>query len=367
MRAADPCTSADPTQVTGQAPVDDKAAAAVDSTTTSGKSDEPAAPAPEPTPAPAVAPTPTTNESETSKVSSESGKPKIGSAGWFKTAIPIGKRKEEDTATHTEPQATAGAGGAEEVKDTSSPLPPNHLGENVPAGQVDTAAINESVPTETSGPSATSPHGEAAMHDTTPAPGTNYPQATETDRDAQRAAEQPQKYAEEAGPSQEKSSSGGMFSNPFSSSDKKIENEAPLEKRRLSREAKGSNPNAIPTAGGVRIGSVAYERRKSVDPRRSASINQPIPDEDEDEDVPAATSADAAGAASTSNVPSSPPAPEIRAETPTESSAPSASTAPTSLDTKTDEAPPRTSMSPSEGKEHRKRSIFGKVKEKLHH
>ncbi|KAK3069968.1 hypothetical protein LTR53_011277 [Teratosphaeriaceae sp. CCFEE 6253] len=329
----------DTTQVPSQAY--DKIA---DSTTPSGKSEEPIAYAP------AAASAPALNESEPSKASngSESEKPSIGSPGWFKTALPMGQRKDE--------QPAASAGVAEQVNEPQSGLPPNHLGSNVPTGQisapVNVPTIHEPAPHDTVGSANTydSRQGEAAMHDTSPAPTAAHPQAAAMDQEAKEAAERPQQYVSDAGPSQEKSSGGGLFSNPFSSDDKKIETESPVDKRRLSREQFGSNPNAIPTAGGVRIGSVAYERRKSVDPRRSTSLTQPaIPDEDED----------AIDAPASSNVTSSPPVSDYRTDTVGSSSV-------GSTGAKVDDEPVRTSLSPDDGNSKRK-GIFGKVKEKLHH
>ncbi|KAK3653860.1 hypothetical protein LTR56_004270 [Elasticomyces elasticus] len=355
----------DATSTTAQPAVDDKAAAAVDSTTTSGKSEQPI----ESAPVPAATSASGLNESETSKApnSSESKKPSIGSPGWFKTAIPFGQRKDEAPKTSNEPQASAGAvssGVTQKASEPETGLPPNHIGANVPNSTepVDTPATSSSTFGETTSPisptsRAVPEQHEAAMHDATPAPTTEHPQSSVVHQDAKRAAEQPSQYMSEGGPS---SSGEGLFSNPFGSSSKKIENDSPTEKRRLSREMPGNNPDRIPTAGGVRIGSVAYESRKSQDVRRSMSVSQPaIPDEDEEEPARATPA--------TSNVPSSL---DSKTDTTAASSIPSATTPSTTSAVKSDEAPPRASLSPSEGREHsRRKSIFDKVKEKLpgHH
>ncbi|KAK5698643.1 hypothetical protein LTR97_006290 [Elasticomyces elasticus] len=358
----------DATSTTAQPAVDDKAAAAVDSTTTSGKSEQPIASAP----VPAATSASGLNESETSKApnSSESKKPLIGSPGWFKTAIPFGQRKDEAPKTSNEPQASAGAVGSGVTQKASEPetgLPPNHIGANVPNSTepLDTPATSSPTFGETTSPisptsGAVPEHREAAMHDTNPAPTTEHPQSSVVHQDAKMAAEQPSQYMSEGGPSQSSSSGGGLFSNPFGSSSKKIENDSPTEKRRLSREMPGNNPDRIPTAGGVRIGSVAYESRKSQDVRRSMSVSQPaIPDEDEEEPARATPAM--------SNVPSSL---DSKTDTTAASSIPSATTPSTTSAVKSDEAPPRASLSPSEGRDHsRRKSIFDKVKEKLpgHH
>ncbi|TKA80089.1 hypothetical protein B0A55_02465 [Friedmanniomyces simplex] len=387
----------DPSKVTGQAPVDDKAAAAVDSTTTSGKSEEPIAYDPVPAATSASASAPATNESETSKAtgSSESKEATIGSTSWFKTAIPFGRRKGDESAGQSNGghQATAGAldnGAAKEVSGMDeSGLPPNHLGANVPVGTstepVDTPT-NETTSKDTMTPTnAATPAqgGEAATHDTAPVPTTAHPQTSIADTHAKTATEQPQQYVAEGEPSQQQqqtsSGGGGLFSNPFSSSSKKMENEAPpsLEKRRLSREAYGSNPNATPTAGGKRVGSVAFEQRgKSMDARRSGSLTQPsVPDEKEEKEGEGTTSAAgrAGGAAAAPNVSSSAERARdiMTAETAANSVPPPVSSpSTTSAAAKTDEAPPRASLSPSEGREHsRRKSIFDKFKDKLpgHH
>ncbi|KAK5681911.1 hypothetical protein LTS10_006445 [Elasticomyces elasticus] len=358
----------DATSTTAQPAVDDKAAAAVDSTTTSGKSAQPIASAP----VPAATPASGLNESETSKAPNSSGRKKssIGSPGWFKTAIPFGQRKDEAPKTSSEPQASAGAVSSGVTQKSSEPetgLPPNHIGANVPNSTepLDTTATSSSTFGETMSPisptsGAVPGQREAAMHDKSPAPTTEYSQSSVVHQDAKRAAEQPSQYMSEAGPSQSSSSGGGLFSNPFDSSSKKIVNDSPTEKRRLSREMPGNNPDRIPTAGGVRIGSVAYESRKSQDVRRSMSVSQlAIPDEDEEEPARATPA--------TSNVPSSL---DSKTDTTAASSIPSATTPSTTSAVKSDEAPPRASLSPSEGRDHsRRKSIFDKVKEKLpgHH
>ncbi|KAK1061914.1 hypothetical protein LTR74_010706 [Friedmanniomyces endolithicus] len=386
----------DTSKVPGQSSVDDKIAGAADSATTSGKSEEPVAShgVPEAT----YASVPAANESETSKAfsSSEGGNQAIGSPGQPNTAIPFRERQGDEGAGQSFPsQATTGAtdhGAVTETSETQSGLPPNHLGANVPAEigtePVDTFATNESTSKGIMTPShaPTPAHvSEAAMRDTTPSPSTAHPQLSTADQDAKTAAEQPRQYIAETNPASQQqqtapstSTGGALFSNPFTpSSNKNLDTDSPassLEKRRLSREAYGSNPNAIPTAGGKRVGSVAYEQRRSM------SLSQPSVSEvrEEGEGRGGMTGVDevggaGAGMSGVSEVSEVQRAPETMAAgtewgVPTNFTpfSPNAAAA-----IKRDEAAPRASSStPGEGEEPSKRKgIFGKVKEKLpgHH
>ncbi|TKA44830.1 hypothetical protein B0A54_03120 [Friedmanniomyces endolithicus] len=281
----------DSSGIPGQPSVEDKVAGATDSTTTSGKSEEPVAS--HTVPEAASASYPAANESETSKAFSSSGggDQAFGSSSQSNPAIPFRERQDDVGAGHSvPPQATSGAGdhgAVTESSETQSGLPPNHLGANVPAeigtGPVDTSQTNQSTSKGTMTPSHAAPPaqiGEEAMYDTTPAPSTAHPPLSTADQGAKTAVEHPQQYIAETHPASQQQQttpstggSGALFSNPFTpSTNKSLDTDSPassLEKRRLSREAYGSNPNAIPTAGGKRVGSVAYEQRRSM------SLSQP--------------------------------------------------------------------------------------------
>ncbi|KAK1035887.1 hypothetical protein LTS16_014153 [Friedmanniomyces endolithicus] len=277
----------DTSRIPGESAVDDKIAGAADSTTTSGKSGAPVTS--HGVPEAAYESVPAANESETSKAlsSSESGNQAFASSGQSSSAIPFRERQGDEGAGQSFPsQATTGAtdhGAVTESSETQSGLPPNHLGANVPAEigtePVDAPPSNQPTFRDTMSPSTPAHISEAAMHDTTPAPGTAHPQLSTADRDAKQAAEQPRQYIAETNPASQQqqtapstSTGGALFSNPFSPSSNNNNNNnltvdspaSSLEKRRLSREAYGSNPHAIPTAGGKRVGSVAYEQRRSM-------------------------------------------------------------------------------------------------------
>ncbi|KAK0863978.1 hypothetical protein LTS02_006220 [Friedmanniomyces endolithicus] len=386
----------DSSGIPGQSSVEDKVAGATDSTTTSGKSEEPVAS--HTVPEAASASYPAANESETSKAFSSSGggDQAFGSSSQSNPAIPFRERQDDVGAGHSvPPQATAGAGdhgAVTESSETESGLPPNHLGANVPAeigtGPVDTSQTNQSTSKGTMTPSHAAPPahiGEGAMYDTTAAPSTAHPQLSTADQGAKTAAEQPQQYIAETHPASQQQQttpstggSGALFSNPFTpSTNKSLDTDSPassLEKRRLSREAYGSNPNAIPTAGGKRVGSVAYEQRRSM------SLSQPSVSDvrEEGEGGGGMAVVDEGGGVVTgmsgvSEVSEVQRAPETMAAG-TEWGVPTNFTpfSPgAAAGVESDEPAPRASLSPpGEGGEPSKRKgIFDKVKEKLpgHH
>ncbi|KAK0284440.1 hypothetical protein LTR35_000950 [Friedmanniomyces endolithicus] len=398
--AAEPYDSGnqeDSTGIPGQSSVEDKVAGATDSTTTSGKSEEPAAS--HTVPEAASASYPAANESETSKAFSSSGggDQAFGSSSQSNPAIPFRERQDDVGAGHSvPPQATAGAGDHGAVTESSerqSGLPPNHLGANVPAeigtGPVDTSQTNQPTSKGTMTPSHAAPPahiGEAAMYDTTPAPSTAHPQLSTADQGVKTAAEHPQQYIAETHPASQQqqqtapstSTGGALFSNPFSSgTNKSLDTDSPassLEKRRLSREAYGSNPNAIPTAGGKRVGSVAYEQRRSM------SLSQPSVSEVREEgegrggmavvDEGGGVVTGMSGVSEASEVQRAPETMAAGTEwgVPTNFTPFSPGAA---AGVESDEPAPRASLSPpGEGGEPSKRKgIFDKVKEKLpgHH
>jgi len=228
-------------------------------------------------PAPAI-------ESETSKASSSgdggSEKPAIGSAGWFKTAVPLGKRNnegngqqratagvEQQTRASVNNQASMGAvqdtgNTRRETVETDSNLPPNHLGENVPEGagviRADTDKHEKTIP----GPPA----------------------------ETSAAASGSQLESREgAAPAQEPSAAVPA---PASSTSTTQPDDSAKQPDKV-------NPSAIPVAGGVKLGQAAAEDRESA-PSTSPSYQTSA-----ESNTQASASTNAAGAA---EIPSNEPA-----------------------------------------------------------
>lgn len=278
--------------------------------------------------------------SETSKAnnSEPATKPSIGSAAWFATAIPFGNRKigepvveeplsavsgaEQEKAVESPPVLagiTPGVSGAaatsevaapsrevEEVakpSEPSGPMPPNHLGENVPAAP---AAVISSTPTmlpqtadmapEQSQPVV--PASQPVPATTTPNPTLTAPNLATTDRAPSTVAPtDTTSKAPEPVPVQPHS--GGLFSNPFGSDERQdmtTVKDKPKPTVAAPQEPKEVQSKGIPTAGGVAVGAyAAEERRKSRDVRSSMSGVQPgdVPAHPQDERTTANTAANA--------------------------------------------------------------------------
>ncbi|KAK4553917.1 hypothetical protein LTR86_009092 [Recurvomyces mirabilis] len=378
-----------------------------DEATSSGKSEAPAH-----APEPALASTATTSPpstSETSKANNSEtiSKPSIGSPGWFMTALPLGKRKPEETAAEqpatTEHEgasnavqtgtgiaagagAVAGAGATAgvahekyEANQSSIGLPPNHLGSDVPAAPEAELAVAPVQEEATSNTATVLPEKQHITPATTGVATTA--QDDVTDQATQSAAHPATNATTTSKGSEAPDKSGGLFSNPFGSNKredmavpqtpKQAQQETPKQKE--PREMHGSNPSAIPTAGGVPLGAAASEdRRKSRDVRRSMSV-QPddIPEADERTAANTAANADVGisskfveGTPATAEAPTIPGAGQHSFGT--VGAAPT-STVPASSATSSSATPEKLG-SPEAGEEkHRKRSIFSKVKEKIKH
>ncbi|KAK3680218.1 hypothetical protein LTR78_000596 [Recurvomyces mirabilis] len=380
-----------------------------DETTSSGKSEAPAH-----APEPALASTATTSPpstSETSKAnnSETNSKPSIGSPGWFMTALPLGKRKPEEkavgqpaatdhegasNAVQTETGMAAGAGAVagagaaagvahekHEANQTSIGLPPNHLGSDVPAAPEAELAVAPVHEGATSNTATAVPETQHITPATTGVATTAQDDVTDqaTQSAAQPATNTTTTTITKGNEVPDKS--GGLFSNPFGSNKredmavpqtpKQAQQGTPKQKE--PREMHGSNPSAIPTAGGVPLGAAASEdRRKSRDVRRSMSV-QPDDIPEADERTAANTAANADVGMSSKFVEGTP----ATAEAPTIAGAEhqsagivgagATSNVPASSATSSSATPEKLG-SPEAGEEkHRKRSIFSKVKEKIKH
>ncbi|KAK5119028.1 hypothetical protein LTR62_000239 [Meristemomyces frigidus] len=401
-----PQHTSDPAQTTSEAATADLQPAD-EATTTSGKSEahvpEPAfdsaaspSTATHPAATHSAATTPATTSmpitSETPKESNSdnnttTAKPSIGSAAWFATAMPVGSRKTEEKAVE-QPQSavggteqervagqaptiagvTPGVGGiavtgattgssraADDVAKPDTPLPPNHLGNNVPAAPEAVVSSAPAIPTHATcmaseqpppAPASTSYLESPRPITTDRAPSTVAPTDTTT----------PTK-ASESVPTQPQS--GALFSNPFGSDTSKDmatpqtnskQQPAPPPETKETQDLRGSNPKAIPMAGGVPLGAYASEeRRKSRDVRRSISV-QPEDAPEADEQTMANTAANADGGS---------PA-RVAVPAPAEPATPGApDTAPSSSMV---DSP----ASGSGGKE-KKRGLLSKMKEKIKH
>lgn len=272
------------------------------------------------------------SETPTKEVSSgdtTSEKPSIGSPSWFQTAIPFSKRKED-----SEGATSASAATTNNAQESA----PGHLVDNVSSGHsTNEAAVanmadthpNVAAPTASEDPMARAADGEAQSA------ARDVPQVNCTNADNERNGNK-----------------DGLFANPFKSAgnNESVETST-AERRRASREAYGSNPNAIPTAGGVRIGSVQYERRMSQVQRKS--MEQPKIDEARSENTNQSFTSSAIA--------------DEEEPKPKDSGVGGAPTSPTQASKQSiDETPRSMSKGSAGGSEKKKKGLLGKIRGKLH-
>lgn len=324
-------------------------------------------------------------------------KPGIGSAAWFQTALPSKKGENGESAAkgheadsqNANVKAAAGGftradamtNGSTERSPSTDDLPPNQTGFDVPPGQSSQLDTNVHPPTDTGvASSSTAPNTLGGGGDL-PEPKEGYPRSSEIH--GSKAAAAPVEKPD--------------YSN------------APIKP---VEHASHGRRSSIPTAGGVVLGSVATEsrdeRRRSADARRKSRETGTSSDYARDsipeEKVPelprqtgtqgtssatavASTSTPAegeAGPAPTTEILEEPSprtsisqaktttaqivppdaTPDGKSSTTTEAPEPSAPT--TSAAPETD-AGKRTSSPTADGEDGRRRSLFGKLKDKMKH
>lgn len=195
-------------------------------------------------------------------------KPVVGSSGWFKTAMSIRKRKEDGLADNNEE--------AEAMNKT----PPNHIGKNASLGHgKDTTKKDEENEPEQQSSSKPATAADAAGGNITSVFSSLNPFAPSYEKEAAKASSEvgdanednPARPAKIAGQKEnvvpvqsvsedlEETSEAPICPKPDKGKGKaKLMNDPP------PREARGSNPSAIPLAGGKPVGSGALDRRRSV-------------------------------------------------------------------------------------------------------
>ncbi|RMY46809.1 hypothetical protein D0865_09057 [Hortaea werneckii] len=231
-----------------------------------------------------------TSKAQTSESNTDSGRPAIGSADWFKTAVPLGKRDEDSkTGEEGEAQQAVGNSDSADTRQDSGKTPST------------SAAEPQQMPESASGPRASA------------LPGTN----------SAIKPEQP---------------------------DYREQSLKPADAPRVTsdRQAHGANPSSIPVAGGQRVGeaagqererrrsSLASAPRQSIESRPKSAVGGSAIEEEDHYNASGNASprtgaagggakpnqsADTSGAAETSNVPSSDSKP-AKASSPDSSSSP---------------------------------------------
>jgi len=253
-------------QMTGDA----STTAAADSATSSGKSESP--PSSTANNKATVAETSPPKETNNRDSGGDTDKLAIGSSGWFKTAIPIGKRKDDGSADTK--------GDAEATNDTQLNFPQNHLRNEVPPGhgvnitddekenlseeQNDSKSITTA--TATAGgvtsifsmlnPFAPSSIEEAAKASCGDSVASEYKTSEPPTIAGHKEIIVPIQSVPKVSEEESQATTGPR---PDKGKGKaKVRDDPP------PREARGSNPSAIPLAGGKPVGSGALDRRRSV-------------------------------------------------------------------------------------------------------
>ncbi|KAF2723647.1 hypothetical protein K431DRAFT_282743 [Polychaeton citri CBS 116435] len=316
-------------------------------------------------------------------------KPSIGSAAWFGTANPSNKRGDGDSAAEVNeadsqsPDAKVATGGFTSANTTTngsterSPstddLPPNQTGSDVPPGPSAHLDTDVHPPADTGRGAASAAPDAIGGREDLPEPKEGHPRSWEMP--GSKAAAAPVEKAD--------------YSN------------APIKP---VEHASHGRRSSIPTAGGVAIGSVATdareERRKSVDARRKSretgtssdyardSIPEEkvpeLPQQTRNQGLSSTTPAEGeAGPAPTTEIPEEPsPRTSLsQAKTTTAELVPPDATpdGKSSDNTKVADPPAPTTSSPGTtaskdpgsptggGEDGRRRSLFGKLKDKIKH
>ena len=218
------------------------------------------APGPETTAASGKSETPASTTASPSESKDTAKKSGIGSSGWFKSAVPFGKRKSVDkckSKQSSSPQP-ASAGAEQSADKQGAHLPPNYLGVNVPSGTSDDLAdLNTQAPGQNKLDAMSSPAEPSSSSQANDSVMAASAEGVNSGSTSQRSGS---------------ASGGGHPVGQLRGSRASIA--APAGQRIFNPHA--TNPGRIPTAGGVAVGSKQFETRRQS--RVSASdIQQSLP------------------------------------------------------------------------------------------